>query len=150
MVSATRPGAESESTRIPESELKSESEQHHHDSAPHPWYPYYWRLGCVASHETRCSYDFPLRKTILISKMWTKMLNLQNPSGPCDLKIPKMHGEVKKSKSENCIKWGPKICRMTRGFQIWPQNSNRITFDPLLVQLTVESRDFLGIFEKNL
>ena len=37
---------------------------------------------------------------------------------------------------------------MMRGFQIWHQNSNRITFDPLLGQKTVESRDFLGIFEK--
>ena len=25
---------------------------------------------------------------------------------------------------------GPIISKITRGFQIWPQNSNRITFDP--------------------
>ena len=30
--------------------------------------------------------------------------------------------EVKKSKCENYIKFGPKIWRMMRGFQIWPQN----------------------------
>ena len=40
---------------------------------------------------------------------------------------------VKKSKW-NSIKWGPKICWMMRGFQIWPQNSSRITFDPLFGQ----------------
>ena len=53
-----------------------------------------------------------------------------------------MHGEVKKSKSENRIRLGPIICKMMRGFQIWPQNSNPITFDPLFGQKTVESRDF--------
>ena len=30
---------------------------------------------------------------------------------------------------------------MKRGFQIWPQNSNRITFDPFFGQKTVENRD---------
>ena len=29
---------------------------------------------------------------------------------------------------------------MMREFQIWPQNSNRTTFDPLLGQKTVEKR----------
>ena len=38
--------------------------------------------------------------------------------------------ESKKSKFENNIKWGPKMCKMTGGFQIWPQNWNWITFDP--------------------
>ena len=54
--------------------------------------------------------DIPLHKTILIQKMWKKMRNLQKPWGPCDLKIMKMHGEVKKSISEKHIDWGPKIC----------------------------------------
>ena len=30
--------------------------------------------------------------------------------------------EVKKSKCENYIKRGPRISKMMRGFQIWPQN----------------------------
>ena len=51
--------------------------------------------------------------------------------------------EVKKSECENDVKWGPITCKMMRGFRIWPQNSNRITFDHLLGQKTVESRDFL-------
>ena len=49
--------------------------------------------------------------------------------------------DVKKSKFENHIERGPIICKMTRGFQIWPHNSNRITFDPLFGPKTVESRD---------
>ena len=36
---------------------------------------------------------------------------------------------------------GPKISKMIKGFQIWPQNSNRITFDPIFGQKTVENRD---------
>ena len=32
------------------------------------------------------------------------------------------------------------ICKMMRGFQIWPQNSNRITFDPPFGQ-KLKSRD---------
>ena len=47
--------------------------------------------------------------------------------------------EVKKSKCENHIKWGIIICKMMRGFQIWTQNSNRITFDPLFGQKTVKN-----------
>ena len=40
--------------------------------------------------------------------------------------------EVKKSKCENHFKWVPIIlvCKMMRGFQIWPHNSNGIIFDP--------------------
>ena len=33
-----------------------------------------------------------------------------------------------KKKCKNHIKWVPKICKMIRRFQIWPQNSNRVTF----------------------
>ena len=99
-------------------------------------------LGCVTSHKTSLPYDIPLPKTILIPKIWKKIQNFQKPSGAWDLKILKMHGEVKKSKSENRIRLGPIICKMMRGFQIWPQNSNPITFDPLFGQKTVESRDF--------
>ena len=50
--------------------------------------------------------------------------------------------EVKKSKCENHAKCGPTICKMMRGFEIWPQNSNRIIIDPLFGQKTVENRDF--------
>ena len=42
----------------------------------------------------------------------------------------KMHVKVKKSEFENHIKWEPVICKMTTGFQIWPQNSNWIKIDP--------------------
>ena len=42
----------------------------------------------------------------------------------------KIAWEVENSKCENHFKCGPKKCEMMRGFQIWPQNSNRITFDP--------------------
>ena len=45
--------------------------------------------------------------------------------------VEQWHGRSK-SECENNIKWGPKRCEMMTGFQIWPQNSNRITFDPLL------------------
>ena len=47
-----------------------------------------------------------------------------------------MHGGQKNGK---CIKWGPKICRMMRGFQIWPQNSNRITYDPIFGQNIIKN-----------
>ena len=39
--------------------------------------------------------------------------------------------EVKKSECDH-VKWGPIVRKMTRGFQIRPQNLNRVTFDPLL------------------
>ena len=39
------------------------------------------------------------------------------------------------------------ISKMMRGFQIWPHNSNMITFDPLFGQKTVENRDiFKSLF----
>ena len=47
--------------------------------------------------------------------------------------------KVKKSKCENYAKMGPIICSMTRGFQIWSQNSNRIIFDPIFGQKTVKN-----------
>ena len=40
----------------------------------------------------------------------------------------------KQSECENCFKWGAKGCVMMRGFQTWPQSSNRITFDPFLAK----------------
>ena len=50
---------------------------------------------------------------------------------------------VKKSKFENHIVSGSILRKMMRGFQIWPQNSNRITFPPpLLAKKTLN----LGIF----
>ena len=55
--------------------------------------------------------------------------------------VTKILWEVKKSKCENLNNFGPKISEMMRGFQIWPQNSNLITFDPLFGQKTVENRD---------
>ena len=33
-----------------------------------------------------------------------------------------------------------KRCEMVRGFQIWPQNSNLITFEPFFWPKTVENR----------
>ena len=39
-----------------------------------------------------------------------------------------------KIKMQNHIKRVPKICKIMRGFHIWPQNSNRITFDPFFGQ----------------
>ena len=54
--------------------------------------------------------------------------------------------EVKKSKFENHIKWGSKICQMMRGFQIWHRNSNQITFDPFFGQKNDENwqKPFFG------
>ena len=57
----------------------------------------------------------------------------------------KKHGISKKSQCKNHVKRGHFICKIMRGFQIWPHNSNRITFGPLLGQRTVESRDFENI-----
>ena len=48
---------------------------------------------------------------------------------------------LKKSKSENHIEWEPNISEMIRGFQMWPQNSNRITFNPFWPK-TVKNWDF--------
>ena len=45
--------------------------------------------------------------------------------------------EVIKSKCENQIKCVSKICKMMRGFQIWPQISNRIKFGLFLAKKTV-------------
>ena len=36
--------------------------------------------------------------------------------------IANIENAWKKSKSENHTKWGPKKCKMTKGFQIWAQN----------------------------
>ena len=47
---------------------------------------------------------------------------------------------MSKLKCENHTKSGPKRCEMMRGFQIWPQNKNRISFDPLFAPKTVENR----------
>ena len=54
-------------------------------------------------------------------------------------KFGKCMGGQKKSKCKNHIKWGLMIFKMMWGFQIWPQNSNRITFYPLFGQKTVEN-----------
>ena len=54
--------------------------------------------------------------------------------------------EVKKSTCEDHVKWGHILRKMIRGFQIWPQNSNRITFDPFLGQKLSN----LGFFSKSL
>ena len=45
-----------------------------------------------------------------------------------------------KRKWENNFKWGPKRCKMMRGFQIWSHNSNQITFDRLFGPRTVDNR----------
>ena len=37
-----------------------------------------------------------------------------------------------KLKYYNHNNWGPVICKMMRRFEIWPQNINQITYDPLL------------------
>ena len=47
--------------------------------------------------------------------------------------------EVKASKCENHIKSVPKICKMMRGLQIWPQNWNRIRFDPFSGQKSCQN-----------
>ena len=52
------------------------------------------------------------------------------PAHICGQKIT---WEAKKSKCENHINWGLKRCEL-RGFQIWLQNSNRVTFDPFLLK----------------
>ena len=80
--------------------------------------------------------------------MWTKNAQFVKPMKPLRFENFENVWEVKKSKFENCIKWGPKICRMTREFRICPQNSNRITYDTLFGKKTVESRDFLWVFGK--
>ena len=54
--------------------------------------------------------------------------------------------EVKKWKCESHFKWEPIICKIMRGFQVWPQNSNRITFDPLFGQKLSK----IGTFHKSL
>ena len=61
-------------------------------------------------------------------------------------KFWKCTGSKKKTKCEKSYQMEPMICKMMRAFQIWPQNSNRIIFDPLFCQNTVKSRDFLDIF----
>ena len=46
--------------------------------------------------------------------------------------------ETKTLKCQNHNKWGPKVCKMMSWFQTWPQNSNRITFDPFLAKKVSE------------
>ena len=53
--------------------------------------------------------------------------------------------KVKKSKYEKLCKMGPITCNMTRGFQIWSQNSNRIIFDSIFGHKTVKIRH-IGYF----
>ena len=51
-----------------------------------------------------------------------------------DLKIMKMHEEIK-NQNLNIIKWGLNYEEIgMRGFQIWPPNSNRITSDPFFAK----------------
>ena len=50
---------------------------------------------------------------------------------PNVIEILKLLWEAKKSKHANPNKRGLESCGMMRGFQIWSQNLNRITFDPL-------------------
>ena len=60
------------------------------------------------------------------------MRNLPKPCGTLRLKnLENAWGGKKKSKYLNCIKWCPKMCKTMKGFRIWAQNSNQITFDPL-------------------
>ena len=60
-----------------------------------------------------------------------------------------------KSDFENRINWGSVMCKMTRRFQIWPQISDQITFEPLFGQKTVENCQNIiqvaraGIFFRN-
>ena len=44
-------------------------------------------------------------------------------------KFLKMH-EGQKIKRQKLYQLGVYLCKMMRGFQIWPHYSNRITFDP--------------------
>ena len=44
-----------------------------------------------------------------------------------------------KTKCENNIKWVFRRSKMMAGFQIWPQSSIWITFNPLFIQRTVEN-----------
>ena len=60
-------------------------------------------------------------------------------SPPPTFVLKKITWKVQKSKCENNIKWGPKRRKMMRGFQIWPQNSNRITFHPHFAQKAVKN-----------
>ena len=44
-----------------------------------------------------------------------------------------------KSECEDNIKWCPRRWQVVREFQMWPQNSNHIPFDPTFVPKTVEN-----------
>ena len=48
-----------------------------------------------------------------------------------------MHGRPKIKMWKSC-QIGPKISKMMKWFQIWPQNVSRITFDPFFGQKTFE------------
>ena len=66
------------------------------------------------------AYHDELIEILIFSKKWHPSLHM------CSKKS--MGGQ--KSKCKNHIKWGSKKCKMMRGFQIWLQNSNQVTFDP--------------------
>ena len=79
---------------------------------------------------------------------WDQKYRFRKSSdGSNDLKIFENALDVEKSKFENHIESGPITYKMMRRFQIWPQNSNWMRFEPLFGRKTVESRDALGIFE---
>ena len=104
-------------------------------------------LACVVTHRSSLTCDIYMAQDHSDTINPGKVRNFQKLISENNLKILRMHWEVKKSKCKNRIKCGSKICKM-RGFQIWPQNSNRIPFHPLLDQKAVKSRDFLRIFKK--
>ena len=86
-----------------------------------------------------------LRDTLIPKIIFIFWFAPKTPSGrgSQNFEIP---WEVKKLKCSNPYIWGPKRCKMTRGFRIWPWNLNLITFDPLFGQKTVkieENRDLV-------
>ena len=54
--------------------------------------------------------------------------------------------EVEKSKCATHYKRGLESCGMMKGFQIWSQNLNRITFDPLLAKTKLSKTDNIPYF----
>ena len=71
----------------------------------------------------------------MLRKQTKNVLCMHNTQTPLQLQLICIwHHRNKQSKCENRNKWGPSDAtthHLMRGSQIWSQNSNRITFDPL-------------------
>ena len=113
---------------------------------------YICTLGCITYHVARCSYDFIMPR--IYGNTFACFIFLKFSSPPCHWQ-PKFwnHNGGSKNKVLAIFSfWLSQRCALMRAFQIWSQNWNWITSDPIFGPKTIEnwqntlSYQFLTVF----